>query len=166
MGAKARIRRGQSDMGEFTREELIEKLQKGIISCYDEIYIAKQEEWIEISQIKGIIQYIGEDFHWKYRKQGEVRGPYAKKDLIFFIQEGKVRGIDWVYHPSIKEFKKVEDLEEFKQYVKEREEKKSEANFDEAMESGFYKSCPNCGMQNLRSSWQCSGCRYIFKDTE
>ncbi len=164
MSTKAPVRRGQSTMGEYTQEQLIEKLQNGMISCYDEIYMAKTDEWIEIVKIKGMRQYISEDFHWKYRIQGEVRGPYAKTDLIFFIQDGKVKAKDWVYHPRLEDFKKVEDIDEFKQYITEKEEKKSEVNLDEAMESSFYKICPNCGMQNLRSSWQCKGCKYIFKD--
>jgi ribosomal protein L40E len=167
MAIKVPVKRGSSDVGEFAQDEFIQKLKSGIISCYDKIYYSKNDEWIDIYKIKGISEYISEDLHWRYRIQGEVRGPLAKTDLIFFIKEGKISAKDWVFHPSIGKWKKVEDVEEFKPAATESEgTKQKETALDEALQSGFYKICPNCGMQNLKNATSCKGCKYIFKGNE
>jgi hypothetical protein len=165
MAAKRKIRRGNSDMGKFTKEELIEKLNNGRITCYDEIFYPKEDRWIVLDEIKDIQEYASEEFHWKYRISGQVRGPLAKNDLIFFIQEGKILANDWVYHPTIMSWKKLKDIEEFRKIAEEvtTQEEKKTGTLDEALKPGFYKNCPNCGMQNLSSAKTCKGCKYLFK---
>jgi hypothetical protein len=164
MAPKVRVRRGTTDMGEFTQEEIIERLCNGKLSVYDAIYFAEKDEWIEFDKLKDIANHINDEYHWKYRVQGQVHGPLTKQDLIFFIKEGKIIAQDWLYHPSIKKWVKVKDIEEFSGYAQERETAQKESGvLDNALQSGFYKNCPNCGMQNLKTATSCKGCKYIFK---
>ena len=154
-------------MGEFTKDELVEKLKNGRITCYDEIYYPKEERWIVLDEIKDIREYASEEFHWKYRVSGQVRGPLAKNDLVFFIKEGKILTHDWLYHPRIKTWTKLQDIDEFREIAQEvTKEEKSTGTLDEAFKPGFYKICPNCGMQNLRTATSCKGCKYLFKGNE
>ncbi|TES92802.1 MAG: DUF4339 domain-containing protein [Candidatus Cloacimonadota bacterium] len=165
MANKVEVKKGEVVIGEFSMEEIIEKLANGLISCYDKIYYAKNDEWIEISKIKNIADYVSDKFHWKYEKGEEIHGPFAKDDLILFIKDGKVSVTDKVYHPCLKEWKKVEEVDEFKQWTKEAgEEKKSELSLDNALKSVDYKVCPKCGMQNLKSADSCNGCDYAFTE--
>lgn len=167
MAPKVRVRRGTTDMGEFTQEEIVERLGSGRLSAYDTVYHAEKDEWIEFNRLKDIADYITEEYHWKYRVQGQVHGPLTKQDLIFFIKEGKIIAQDWLYHPSKKKWTKVKDLDEFNGYAQEAERDKAESGIlDEALQSGFYRICPNCGMQNLRTATSCKGCKYIFKEDE
>lgn len=167
MAPKVQVRRGTTNMGEFTKEEIIERLGNGRLSIYDTVYYADQDEWIEFDKLKDIAEHVNDEYHWKYRVQGQVRGPLTKQDLIFFIKEGKIITHDWLYHPSIKKWTRLTDIEEFSAYAKEADTQKKEASvLDDAMQSGFYKDCPNCGMQNLRTATSCKGCKYIFKGNE
>ena len=90
MAPKVKVRRGTTNMGEFTQEEIIERLGNGKLSAYDMIYFAKNDEWIEFDKLRDIMDYANAEYHWKYRVQGQVRGPLTKQDLIFFIKEGKI----------------------------------------------------------------------------
>lgn len=167
MSIKVKIRRGTTFLGELSMEELTEKLGSGRISVYDELYYEKEDKWIKINEISDIATYAGEDYHWKYRISGEVKGPLAKDDLIFFIREGKILENTWVFHPCLGEWKKLQDISEFKQIAEEvNVEKKPEGTLGEAFKSSFYKTCPVCGMQNLSSVTSCKGCKYLFKGNE
>jgi hypothetical protein len=167
MAPKAKVRRGTTNMGEFTQEEIIERLNNGKLSIYDSVYYAKKEEWVEFDKLRDIAEFASTEYHWKYRVQGQVRGPLTKQDLIFFMKEGKIIAGDWLYHPSIGKWTKVSDIDEFNAYAKEADTRKSESGIlDQALESGFYRICPNCGMQNLRTTTSCKGCKYIFKGNE
>ncbi len=167
MPVKTNVRRGTTDLGSFTQEELIERLRNGKLSIYDQIFFGKTDEWIEISTIRDIAEFINADYHWKYRIAGQVRGPLAKQDIIFFIKDGKILANDWLFHPSIKKWKKLYDVDEFARIAESvNVERKSEEGLKEALQSGFYKVCPNCNMQNLQSATSCKGCKYIFKGNE
>lgn len=167
MAPKVRVRRGTTDMGQFTQKEMIERLNNGKLSVYDSVFYCEKDEWIEINALKDIADYLNDEYHWKYRVQGQVRGPLTKQDLVFFIQEGKILAQDWLYHPLIKKWTRLSDIEEFSNYAKEREaEKQKTGVLDDALQSGFYRNCPNCGMQNLRTATSCKGCKYIFKGDE
>jgi len=163
MAKKIGVRRGQASLGEFTMEELIEKLGKGIISCYDKIYIPNKDKWITIEEISDISKYITTDYHWKYRREGDLHGPIVKEDLIFFIKEGKISATDWVYHPSFKKWEMVKNVNEFAQFAKQStKQEDSKGLLEDALDGGFYKTCPNCGLQNIKSATVCKGCKYIF----
>ncbi len=167
MAPKVRVRRGTTDLGAFTQEEIIERLGNGRISVYDTVYHTEKDEWIELSTLKDIADYVTEEYHWKYRVQGQIRGPLTKQDLIFFIKEGKIIAQDWLYHPSIKKWTKLKDIDEFSTFAQEAEQGgQGSGVLDEALQSGFYRICPNCGMQNLRTARSCKGCKYIFKEDE
>ncbi|TET17726.1 MAG: hypothetical protein E3J78_07250 [Candidatus Cloacimonadota bacterium] len=167
MSAKTSVRRGTTNLGSFTQEELIERLCNGKLSVYDQIFFGKTDEWIEISTIRDIAEFINEDYHWKYRIAGQIRGPLAKQDVIFFIKDGKILANDWLFHPSFNKWKKLCDVDEFAQIAESvNVEGKSEGALKDALQSGFYKVCPNCNMQNLQAATSCKGCRYIFKGNE
>lgn len=165
MAIKLTVKRGDVIIGVYSQKELIEKLGNGMISCYDMIYFPKKDEWLEIDSIKDIGKYVSEGYHWKYKKEGTDHGPIARDDLIFFIKEGKISATDEIYHPCLKEWKRVEEVSELKKFIEEVGEKKeSEINIDEAFKVIDYKVCPKCGMQNLKTADSCTGCGYVYTD--
>jgi hypothetical protein len=167
MAPKVQVRRGTTNMGNFTQEEIVERLGNGRLSVYDSVYFAEKDEWIEFDKLKDIEDYVTAEYHWKYRVQGQVHGPLTKQDLVFFIKEGKIIAQDWLYHPLIRNWTKVKDIDEFNRYAQEKEaQNKQTGILDDALQSGFYRTCPNCGMQNLRTATSCKGCKYIFKGDE
>ena len=165
MAKKLKVKRGNAVMGEFTEEEFIEKLKNGLVSCYDLIYYPKNDKWIEINLIRDIGEYAGDKFHWKFKKDNDDHGPISKDDLIFFIKEGKVTNTEMVYHPSLKKWKKLEEVDEFKQLAKGVDKKiEIDQDLGDILKVIEYKVCPKCEMQSLKSTDICSGCGYTFPE--
>ncbi|OQX50937.1 MAG: hypothetical protein B5M53_11580 [Candidatus Cloacimonas sp. 4484_209] len=167
MPKKVLVRKGNVELGRFSLEEFIEKLKMGKISCYDEIFYEKTGKWLEIDRIRDIDKYAGKDFHWKYETNNEIHGPIAREDLIFFIKEGKILQFDKVYHPCLKGWKIVKEVDGLKQLLnkaKQSEEKQSELG--EALKTVNFKMCPKCGMQNLANARYCIGCGYAFPESQ
>lgn len=110
----------EQNVGPLTQEEVLDRLNNGLLNTDDYIFITGNDDWIKIKESSDFIEYTKDELNkenntWFYRKNKQNIGPVSIAHLLDLIPAGELDINDYVWKKEMPNWMQIKDIPELNQ---------------------------------------------------